>query len=65
MSDTDATINIMVVGEAGVGKTNLTTRYIRNEFAEDSTPTIGADFFQSFIQVDGRGVNVKFWDTAG
>lgn len=46
MTDTDATINIMIVGDAGVGKTNLTLRYIRNEFNEDSTPTIGADFFQ-------------------
>lgn len=45
MTDNDATINIMVVGDAGVGKTNLTLRYIKNEFNEESLPTIGADFF--------------------
>ena len=65
MTDNDATINIMVVGDAGVGKTNLTLRYIKNEFNEESLPTIGADFFQKNIEVDGKNVNVKFWDTAG
>ena len=37
-------LNIMVIGDANVGKTNLTNRYVDDTFVEDSAPTIGADF---------------------
>jgi len=42
--DSIYSINIMVIGDANVGKTNLTNRYIDDTFNEDSAPTIGADF---------------------
>lgn len=38
-------IDIMIIGDANVGKSNLVTRYVDDHFDEDSNPTIGADFF--------------------
>ena len=58
-------LNIMVIGDAGVGKTNLTNRYVDDNFNEDSAPTIGADFKQKAMEIEGKNVTVKFWDTAG
>lgn len=55
----------MIIGDAGVGKTNLTNRYVDDMFNEDSTPTIGADFKQKNMEIEGKNVTIKFWDTAG
>ncbi len=45
MSDNvDLIINLIVIGEANVGKTNIVQRYIKNEFIENSLPTIGLDY---------------------
>ena len=44
MSDPKYSLNVMVIGDAGVGKTNLTKRYVEDKFSEDTVPTIGADF---------------------
>jgi hypothetical protein len=32
---------VVVVGDSGVGKTNLLTRFCKNEFCQSSKPTIG------------------------
>ena len=45
-------MNILVIGDAGVGKTNLTTRFVDDRFSEDTVPTIGADFLQKHIEID-------------
>lgn len=42
---TDINLNIMIVGDTGVGKTNLTLRYIKDSFDETTPATIGADLF--------------------
>ena len=65
MSNSKYSLNIMVIGDAGVGKTNLTKRYVEDKFLEDSVPTIGADFLQKSVDIDGQEIHVKFWDTAG
>lgn len=65
MTESAYTINVMVIGDAGVGKTNLTSRYVEDRFDEDSIPTIGADFLQKIVEFNGKQTHVKFWDTAG
>ena len=58
-------VNIIVIGEANVGKTNLVLKFVKGEFVESSLPTIGLDYQYKVCQVDGAQVTVKFWDTAG
>lgn len=51
--------------DSGVGKTNLLTRFTRNEFNLQAKPTIGVDFFWKTIEVDKAKVKAQIWDTAG
>lgn len=60
-----AMVNIIIIGDASVGKSNLLLRYVENSFNECLKPTIGADFFSKAKEIDGLKVNAKFWDTAG
>ncbi len=61
---------IVVIGDTNSGKTNIITRYARNEFDEISRPTIGVEFYQRDLHIPSlQGttdeVRVKIWDTAG
>jgi len=63
--DLDLMIKIVTIGESGVGKTNLISRFVRNEFSESTTSTVGIDFTSKFLTINGSHVNLQIWDTAG
>ncbi|KAK3580752.1 hypothetical protein CHS0354_023033 [Potamilus streckersoni] len=56
---------IVLVGDSGVGKTNLLSRFTRNEFNIESKSTIGVEFATRNLQIKGRTVRAQIWDTAG
>lgn len=56
---------VVLVGDSGVGKTNLLSRFTRNEFNMESKSTIGVEFATRNIQIKGRTVRTQIWDTAG
>ena len=56
---------IILVGDSGVGKTNLLTRFVKNEFQTQSKPTIGVDFFSKTLQIEKKWIKAQIWDTAG
>uniref|UniRef100_F1L6W2 GTP-binding protein ryh1 n=1 Tax=Ascaris suum TaxID=6253 RepID=F1L6W2_ASCSU len=56
---------IVFLGEQGVGKSSIITKFLRNEVAEDYIATIGIDFFSKNIVVEGKTVRLQIWDTAG
>ncbi|EAU35321.1 GTP-binding protein ypt3 [Aspergillus terreus NIH2624] len=51
--------------DSGVGKSNLLSRFTRNEFNLDSKSTIGVEFATRSIQVDSKTIKAQIWDTAG
>lgn len=55
----------MLIGDSGVGKSNLLSRFTRNEFNLDSKSTIGVEFATRSIQVDSKTIKAQIWDTAG
>lgn len=55
----------MLIGDSGVGKSNLLSRFTRNEFNLDSKSTIGVEFATRSIQVDAKTIKAQIWDTAG
>ena len=55
----------MLIGDSGVGKSNLLSRFTRNEFNLESKSTIGVEFATRSIQVDGKTIKAQIWDTAG
>lgn len=56
---------VVLIGESGVGKTNLLSRFTRNEFNHDSRTTIGVEFSTRTIVVGDAMVKAQIWDTAG
>jgi len=64
-SNYDFLFKVVLIGDSGVGKSNLLSRFTRNEFNLDSKSTIGVEFATRSIQVDGKTVKAQIWDTAG
>ncbi|KAG0018167.1 hypothetical protein BGZ80_007492, partial [Entomortierella chlamydospora] len=62
----DYLLKIVLIGESGVGKTNILSRFIRNEFDLESRSTIGIEFATAkSIEIDGKIARAQIWDTAG
>jgi hypothetical protein len=59
------TFKLLCVGDAGVGKTSLISRFVDDAYAEASRSTIGIDFRTLQLEMDGRPVALQLWDTAG
>ena len=56
---------IIIIGDAGVGKSNILTRYTKNEFDSSKQPTVGVEFSSKKIKVDNKNIKLQIWDTAG
>ncbi|XP_022861693.1 ras-related protein RABA2a-like [Olea europaea var. sylvestris] len=63
--DYDYLFKVVLIGDSGVGKSNLLSRFTRNEFCLESKSTIGVEFATRTLQVEGRTVKTQIWDTAG
>uniref|UniRef100_A0A1B6FDY9 Ras-related protein Rab-11A n=1 Tax=Cuerna arida TaxID=1464854 RepID=A0A1B6FDY9_9HEMI len=61
----DYLFKVVLIGDSGVGKSNLLSRFTRNEFSLESKSTIGVEFATRSIQVDGKTLKAQIWDTAG
>ena len=65
VDDTVDMIKLIIVGDSGVGKSNLLSRFTRNEFSLDSKSTIGVEFATKSIVAEGKTIKAQIWDTAG
>ncbi|XP_074365655.1 ras-related protein RABA1f-like [Apium graveolens] len=63
--DYDYLFKVVIIGDSGVGKSNLLSRFTKNEFSLDSKSTIGVEFATRSIRVDDKVVKAQIWDTAG
>ncbi|CAH9123647.1 unnamed protein product [Cuscuta epithymum] len=63
--DYDYLFKVVLIGDSGVGKSNLLSRFTRNEFSQDSKSTIGVEFATRTIKVDDKIIKAQIWDTAG
>ncbi|KAK8605036.1 hypothetical protein V6N13_082495 [Hibiscus sabdariffa] len=61
----DYLYKIVLIGDSGVGKSNILSRFTRNEFCLESKSTIGVEFATRTLQVEGKTVKAQIWDTAG
>lgn len=61
----DYLFKIVLIGDSGVGKSNLLSRFTRNQFSLDTKSTIGVEFATRSIQIEGKTVKAQIWDTAG
>lgn len=63
--DYDYLFKVVLIGDSGVGKSNLLSRFTKNEFSLESKSTIGVEFATRSIRVDDKVVKAQIWDTAG
>ena len=62
----DFIFKIVLLGDSGVGKSNLVFRFTKNEFNKESKSTIGVEFATKTVQIeDDKLVKAQIWDTAG
>ncbi|XP_015243677.1 PREDICTED: ras-related protein Rab-33B-like [Cyprinodon variegatus] len=59
------TFKVLVIGDSGVGKTCLTHRLCAGEFPRRTEATIGVDFRERALEIDGEKIKLQLWDTAG
>ena len=56
---------VVLVGDSSVGKTNIMSKYLKNEFHDDSKATVGVEFGSKQFTVEGHTIKAQIWDTAG
>ncbi|KYO38107.1 ras-related protein Rab-33A [Alligator mississippiensis] len=56
---------IIVIGDSNVGKTCLTFRFCGGTFPDKTEATIGVDFREKTVEIEGEKIKVQVWDTAG
>ncbi|CAG2226473.1 unnamed protein product [Mytilus edulis] len=57
---------VMLIGDSGVGKTCLLVRFKDGAFLSGSfISTVGIDFRNKVVDVEGTKVKLQIWDTAG
>jgi len=57
-------LKAVVIGDGAIGKTCLLSAFSTNKFPEEYIPTV-FDNCSRTLMVDGRGVVLNIWDTAG
>jgi len=61
----DYTFKLLLLGDASVGKTTLTHKYVSGIFLDNPRLTIGVDFLSKKVVVDGKSTRLQIWDFGG
>jgi small GTP-binding protein len=61
----DLILKLVLIGDSGVGKTNILSRYNNNEFSLATQPTVGVEFGNKIIKKENKSIKLQLWDTAG
>ena len=65
MADYDRSFKILLVGDAGVGKSALLQRFVERHHAKHHVPTLGVDFRLRTIGLNGERIKLHVFDTSG
>lgn len=61
----DYIIKIIMVGDSGVGKSSIFSRYCEKYYNDISMSTIGVDYNIKKLNINNNKVKLQIWDTAG
>eukprot|EP01129_Flabellula_baltica_P014456 TRINITY_DN6917_c0_g1_i1.p1 TRINITY_DN6917_c0_g1~~TRINITY_DN6917_c0_g1_i1.p1 ORF type:complete len:942 (-),score=196.83 TRINITY_DN6917_c0_g1_i1:743-3568(-) len=64
LKNVDSQIKVIVVGDAGVGKSNLLSSWLTGT-SKEQAPTISPESFSKTYKIEDQTVKVNCWDTAG
>jgi Ras-related protein Rab-11A len=63
--ETNYNLKIVIVGDSGVGKSNIISRYCHDNFQQEGKATVGVELENKFYKINSHVLNVSIWDTAG
>ncbi len=61
----DYSFKMIVIGDAGVGKSCLTNRAAKEKFLSDYSPTVGFEFLTFSTNIENKIIKLQIWDTCG
>ena len=61
----DYLFKALVIGDSGVGKSCLLLRFAQDKYEQNYLSTVGVDYYNRTISIDGKRVQLQMWDTAG
>ncbi|GAB2291118.1 Ras- protein raba3 [Dionaea muscipula] len=61
----DYVYKVVVIGDSAVGKSQILSRFSKNEFCFDSKSTIGVEFQTRTVSINSKLIKAQIWDTAG
>ena len=61
----DLSFKMIVIGDAGVGKSCLTTKAAKGIFDDAYSATVGFEFLTFNVRIDGKVIKLQIWDTCG
>ena len=61
----DMMIKVILIGDSGVGKTNIMSKFLKNQFLENSKATVGVEFGSKLFIHENHKIKAQIWDTAG
>ena len=56
---------VIIIGDSGVGKTSILLRFVKDNFYDDVSDAGYVSDFVKEVDVSGRIVKLRVWDTAG
>ena len=56
---------VIIIGDTAVGKSNILSRYVKDEFSSNSKSTVGVELGINFIKIKNTKTKIQIWDTAG
>ncbi|CAD7965595.1 unnamed protein product [Amoebophrya sp. A25] len=61
----DYGFKLIIIGDAGAGKSSFMHQFLEGKFRKTSTHTIGVEFGTKIITLGDRHIKLQIWDTAG
>jgi len=58
-------VRLLMVGDSSCGKTSLVLRFDQNVFSTKFVTTIGVDYRDKMVKIEGIPMRLQLWDTAG
>ena len=63
--DTNLNYKVIIVGDAGVGKSCINSWIIKGTFEDNYAPTIGFEYTNLFVKANDKVIKLSLWDTCG
>ena len=63
--DNNKEIKMILIGQAGCGKTSIISKYTLNTFNQNYMTTTCCTFITKNFEYNGKNYNINIWDTAG